>query len=88
MKPFLLLSVLLAGFLAACSSKAPDQQKLASACQIIKCVCQPTTTGIGNPFVKKPLIDPLWNPDGKAYCPVGHNLEPRDSKSMYDRPLY
>ena len=88
MKPVLLLSALFAGFLGACSSKAPDQEKLASACQIIKCICQPVVTGIGNPFAKKVLVDPLWNPDGKAYCPANHNLELRDGKSMYDRPLY
>ena len=86
-----LLVVGVACAVAGCAGafkKDPSPGQLASGCQIIKCVCQKTRDSILPQFTKAEPQDVLWRSDGTAYCPAGYNLEPRDTRSIYDRPIY
>jgi hypothetical protein len=87
----LLLALSVAGALAGCAGafkKDPTQGQLASGCQIIKCVCQKVRDSILPQFSTPEPQDVLWRADGTAYCPDGYNLERKDARSIYDRPIY
>ncbi len=89
MKPYLLLGLIAVGA-AGCGylKKDATEEQLASGCQIVKCICIPVRDSILPSFSKREPVDPLWRPDGKAYCPEGQRLERKDAPSMYDRPIY
>jgi hypothetical protein len=86
--------VVVASAVAGCASvgsyfkKSPSPAELASACQIVTCVCQKTHDSILPRFTKDEPQDVLWRENGTAYCPEGYTLQRKQAQSMYDRPLY
>jgi hypothetical protein len=90
MRRHLLLILIAAGALGGCGLTAKDasQQQLASGCQIVKCVCQKVRDSFLPRLSKPDPQEPLWRPDGTAYCAAGYALERRDGRSIYDRPFY
>jgi len=91
MKSGLLSVLIVAGAVAGCASyfkKDPNQGDFASACQIVKCVCQKVRTSILPQFTKVEPQDVLWRENGTAYCPEGYDLQRKEAPSIYDRPLY
>ena len=89
MKPYLLLGLIAVGA-AGCGYMKKDatQEQLASACRIVKCICEPAVRESLLPsFSKREQVDPLWRPNGMAYCAEGQRLARKDAPSLYDRPL-
>jgi hypothetical protein len=54
-----------------CAGKAPPPQ-LAQACEVKKCTC--VDTGVAW-WRKAATSEPLWSPEGRAYCPEGQELQ-------------
>jgi hypothetical protein len=87
MRPYLPLVLIVAGCVAACASKDPNQAQLAHGCQIVKCECMKKRSSLLPSFAKEEPAEVQWNVDGTAYCPEGMQLETKDKPSIYDRPL-
>ena len=87
MRSYLPLALIVAGCVAACAQKAPNQTELAHGCQILKCQCVKARTSLLPNFTTAKPADVLWRVDGTAYCPEGMQLQTTEKSSIYDRPL-
>jgi hypothetical protein len=59
-----------------CAGKAPPQQ-LAQACEVKECNCVDTRAAW---WRKAATSEPLWSPEGRAYCPEGQELRLAETK--------
>src|SRR5271156_1417692 len=84
MRPYL-LALVLAGSVAACVSKDPNQAQLAHGCQILKCECLKKRSSLLPTFETEVPAEVQWNVDGTAYCPEGMQLKTKEKPSIYDR---
>ena len=78
MPPVLIRVAVLTFAVAAggCAGKAPSQQ-LAQACEVKECTCVDTSVA----WWRKPVLaEPLWSPEGRAYCPEGQELRLAETK--------
>jgi hypothetical protein len=89
MRPYLLLALIVAGLVGACTSTPPtSQDQLARGCQIRKCVCLKPRESFLPALTKRQDAELQWRTDGTAFCPDGFQLELRDKPGMYDRAIY
>lgn len=78
MPPVLIRVAALAFVVAAggCAGKAPPQQ-LAQACEVKECACVDIDVAW---WRKAAMSEPLWSPEGRAYCPEGQELRLAETK--------
>lgn len=61
----------IAGILTACSQASQPSPDLAKICQVRKCTCTESASGI---FRAPDATDLLWRANGDAYCPADYEL--------------